>query len=212
MTGHRQTESQAAPQTESQGTAPARQSRLRWEVIAAITAMGALVVALATWLVPHPGEAVCSLTGRRAPGCSDVPEQYLGTWQGHVKVADSLLFRSTAVNGSISTVTIHPAQLDEGIAAAERPVAKGVSGGDAGCSQKWQLTAVTEDSLEFDVVQTVPNDIAVVTSDTGCPVDLTVVATLESPGKLRITWLAGPKTHLLIPPGTLVFQGTLHRQ
>jgi hypothetical protein len=177
--------------------------------VTVIAGVLALLVGLGTWLLPNPAQAVCTLTSYRFPGCNDVPNEYLGTWQGRVTMEAALVANGES---GIDSVTIFRARQGEGTAAKQLGVDwHDAQGHDVGCSHEWQLDSVGSDRINFHVTKTDPNDPATVTGESGCLHDLTVSVRLLGHDKIEFTGIAGSSNPIILPPGTAVYRGILHR-
>lgn len=165
----------------------------------------ALVVGLSAWLLPDPMHAVCGLTSHKIVGCNDVPSAYLGTWKGRVTMEAVLV---TNGDSGIDSVEIYRARTGEGTAAKQSAVDWP---GGRGCSHTWQLESVDTGHISFRVTESYPNNPATLDGVNGCVNDITVNVQLLGHDDITITCIAGSSNPLILPPGTAVYQGTLHR-
>jgi len=180
--------------------------RVRWTGVA--IAVAGLLIALGAWLLPDPAQRLCSLSGDRFSGCSDIPPDYVGRWSGTLTAVDYPLLFSPSQKQFPSTLTIQRARLDKGIAAREQ-------GDETSCAGEWRLTAVREDSLSFHIDHTYPLNPDVLTDGSAtrrCTPDLSVIVRLVGKDSLQVEITSGPGTSpMLLPAGLRIAHGTLRR-
>jgi hypothetical protein len=182
--------------------------RISWERVGVIVGVLAFLVGVTTWLLPDPVLTVCSLTSYRLMGCNAVPSDYLGTWRGRVTMKAAL---GTGGSGTDS-VTIHRGRRGEGAAADQRAVGwRNDKGQDIGCSHMWRLESVQDDRISFSETETTMNDPTSGTGYSGCLRDVTLTVRLRGHDEIEITGFAGSSNPIILPPGTVVYQGTLQR-
>ncbi len=179
----------------------------RWAGV--LIAIVGLLIGLGAWLLPDPAERLCSLSGDRFSGCSDIPSAYLGTWSGTLTTVSYPLIYSPSRKEFPSTVTIVRARLDKGVAARER-------GDQDSCAQEWRLTAVRDDSLSFHVDHSYPLNPGGLTqgpqSARRCTPDLSILVKLVDSASLQVEITSGPgTTPPLLPAGLRLAHGTLKR-
>jgi hypothetical protein len=185
---------------------PEPRPKTRW--LGAFVSIGGLLIALGAWLLPDPAQRLCSVSGDRFSGCSDIPPAYLGRWTGTLTAVDYGLLFSPSQKEFASTVTIERARIDTGVAARER-------GDGNSCAQEWRLTSVREDSLSFHVDQTYPLNPDGLTEGSPtrrCTPDLSVMVKLVGGDQLQVEITSGPATSpLVLPAGLRIAHGTLRR-
>ena len=190
----------------SESGASAPRPRVRWT--GAAIAIAGLMIALGAWLLPDPAQRLCSLSGDRFSGCSDVPSAYIGQWTGTLTAVDYGPLFSPSKKEFASTLTIERGRIDKGIAAREQ-------GDQTSCVGEWRLTAVRADSLSFHVDNSYPVDPGVLTDGSAtrrCTPDLSVMVRLVGADALQVEITSGPGTSpMLLPAGLRIAHGTLRR-
>jgi hypothetical protein len=167
-------------------------------VIAAITGVLALLVAVVAWLLPQPPPPDVTTS-------NGVPESYLGTWRGQVTMTiDDPLDPAGGNSTGIDEIIIEQGKIGD-IVANQRPISWPlINGKESGCSRSWKLSEVAKDRIVLKASSTGnPTDLPALS---GCLSQLTMNVRLATPETIKI---AANLDYILV---TEAFTGTLERQ
>jgi hypothetical protein len=139
-------------------------------VAATLVAAASLVVAVGAWLQPDLPGWICTITDHRGPGCSDVPDEFLGKWSGPEQCHSQALVVCVDQETPV-TVLVERGRKGQ-------PVVTTTTGA---CESRWTLTDAHGLTLNFRTESrpTKPGleNPALPDAPTGCPTGL--LATLQ---------------------------------